>query len=146
MRNATRMFIAGPAAMTTMRFHGGWRQYASLLVPSSISRSARFAERRAPGDSCAALSSASSAGSDACELRPEADIKAAGTIADGERGGEVPELVQEDQEEQPDGDDEPGHATASRSSASTRALRSASRRSSRSRAGVASLQVSAAST
>src|SRR5204863_7765766 len=69
---------------------------------------------------------------DARELRPEADVEAARTVADGERSGEMPELVQEDQEQEADGDDEPGHATASRSSARTRALRSASSRSSRS--------------
>ncbi len=62
MRNATRMFAAGPAAMTATRFHVGWRQYASLPVPSSTSRSARFAERRAAGVSSAASASARSSG------------------------------------------------------------------------------------
>ena len=49
MTNATRMFASGPAEMTAMRFHVGWRQYASPPVPSSSSRSARFAAARRRG-------------------------------------------------------------------------------------------------
>ena len=58
--NATRMFASGPAAMTATRFHVAPRQYASGDVPSSTSRSARSAERLAPGVSSAALTSRSS--------------------------------------------------------------------------------------
>ena len=48
MTKATRMFISGPAAITATRFQVRALQYASALVPSSTSRSARRAERRAP--------------------------------------------------------------------------------------------------
>jgi hypothetical protein len=63
MTNATMMFAIGPAAMTAMRRHGAWRQYASWPVPSSSSRSARFADRSADGLSRARSTSARSAGS-----------------------------------------------------------------------------------
>ncbi len=56
------MFAAGPAKMTAIRRHAGWRQYASVPVPSSSSRSARSADLRAPGVSDARSTSARSSG------------------------------------------------------------------------------------
>ena len=60
--NAMKTFASGPAAMTATRFHVGARQYASRAVPSSTSRSARCADRLAPGERCAAPTSRSSSG------------------------------------------------------------------------------------
>ena len=62
MMKATRMFMPGPAAMIAMRLQVAWRQYASRPVPSSSSRIARFADRRAEVESCARSSSLRSSG------------------------------------------------------------------------------------
>ena len=79
------------------------------------------------------------------QRRREADVEAPRPHPDGERGEEVPGLVDQDQERKPGDGDGDGHAGTPRS-ASRRASASASTRSSRSRAGAPSTSASASST
>src|SRR3954470_4298384 len=69
------------------------------------------------------------------ERRRESDVEAPRPHPDHARDGEVPQLVQEDEQDEAGDDDEKRHAVASAPSASSRAARSASTRSSTSRAG-----------